>query len=369
MWDARYLKRIDFRTLPLIFALVGISLLMIALNTPGKFSSPFLFNQMKAFFLGTGVYLLLVCFDYRRLRSWSIFLYVGVVILLVGLFFVSPIHHVRRWYRFPFIPFDVQPSEVAKIAIILTLSSFLERRLDQKSLTTLFGGALFVLIPFVLILKQPDLGTAFVLIPVSLALFWIAGIHQKLIGLFSLLLLLGLGFIFAIFMEVISFESLHDFFTLFMKEYQYQRLNPNAYHTQAGQTAIALGRFSGTGVGKAEFSGNHWLPYAYTDSIFAAFSEGFGLFGALVLLALFFVLVYFSMQVALVASDPFGRLVAVGLSVYLAVHVVINVGMMCGFLPITGVPLLLVSYGGSSLLSTLAALGLLQSIYSRRHPF
>ena len=109
--------------------------------------------------------------------------------------------------------------------------------------------------------------------------------------------------------------------------------------------------------------------FAHTDSVFAAFGEEFGFVGLIFLLFLFYALIYFSFQVAAVAKDPFGRLLAAGLAAYLAMHVLVNCCMMCALLPITGVPLILVTYGGSSLLTTMAALGLLQSIYSRRFMF
>ena len=111
------------------------------------------------------------------------------------------------------------------------------------------------------------------------------------------------------------------------------------------------------------------MPAPYTDSVFPAFGEEFGFIGLLLLLALFYALIYFSFQVAAVAKDHFGRLLAAGVAVYLTMHILLNIGMMSGFLPITGVPLILVTYGGSSTLSTMTALGILQSIYSRRFMF
>jgi len=126
---------------------------------------------------------------------------------------------------------------------------------------------------------------------------------------------------------------------------------------------------TGTGWRKSEYTSGGWLPASYTDSVFPAFGEEFGFLGLLFLLALFYSLIYFSFQVAAVAKDPFGRLLSAGIAVYLAMHILMNIGMMSGFLPITGVPLVLVTYGGSSILSTMTALGILQSIYSRRFMF
>ena len=125
----------------------------------------------------------------------------------------------------------------------------------------------------------------------------------------------------------------------------------------------------GTGWKKSEFAGGGWLPTPYTDSAFASFGEEFGFIGLLFLMVLFYALIYFSFQVTAVVKDDFGRLLSAGISVYLAMHILVNIGMMCGFLPITGVPLILITYGGSSVISTMMALGILQSIYIRRFMF
>ena len=366
MWDPRYIKRIDGRTIPILLILMTISLLILFST-----STPLLVrNQARAFGLGCFVYLLLVCFDYRKLREGTWFFYAGMIVLLVGLFFVSPIHNVRRWYRLPFLPFDIQPSEYAKLALILSLSWFLEKKAHvAHTWRVFFQASLIVFIPFALILKQPDLGTALILCPIALMMFYIGGIKRSIIRGLVFLGSLLFGFVLLIFLGVLSHEEMRPFFTTFIKEYQYERLNPDTYHQKAGQTAIALGNLLGSGFGKSEFTGQQWLPYAYTDSVFPAFTEEFGFIGAVTLLALFFALITFSFQVAERARDPFGKLLAAGISIYLAMHVIINVGMMCGILPITGVPLILISYGGSSVLSTMAALGLLQSIYSRRFTF
>jgi rod shape determining protein RodA len=110
-----------------------------------------------------------------------------------------------------------------------------------------------------------------------------------------------------------------------MKEYQYDRLNPNTYHQKASTTSIAVGGLTGTGWKEGEFAGKKWLPAAHTDSVFAAYGEEFGFVGLMILLLLFFALIYFSLQVAVVAKDPFGQILAAGLAIYLAMHVVLNV--------------------------------------------
>jgi rod shape determining protein RodA len=179
----------------------------------------------------------------------------------------------------------------------------------------------------------------------------------------------GLGLILLIFLGVFSHEEVRPYATKVLKEYQFDRLDPNSHHQQAAVTAIAIGGAGGTGWRKSEFTGRGWLPEAQTDSVFSAFGEEFGFAGMFVLLALFYALIYFCFQSSAVAKDHLGKLMSAGITVYLAFHVLINVGMMCGLLPITGVPLVLVTYGGSSALVTMASLGILQSIYSRRFMF
>lgn len=361
----------------IIFMLMVISLLVITSTTsPLSFSgedwalSGFVKNQAKAFVLGWTVYLFLVGFDYRKLREWTWFLYLGIVILLLGLYFTAPIHNVRRWYRLPLIPFDIQPSEYAKLIVVIALSWFLEKKESVAgSYSTFFQACAIVFIPFALILKQPDLGTALILCPIALVIFYFGGIKKGIIRTLSTIALGLFSFVLMIFLGLLSHEEMRPTFTTFLKEYQYERLNPNTYHQKAGQTAIALGQITGSGFCKSEFTGHSWLPYGFTDSVFAAFTEEFGLIGAYVLIALFFGLIYFSFQVTTKTTDPFGRLLSAGIAVYLSMHVIINMGMMCGFLPITGVPLVIVTYGGSSVMSTMIALGLLQSIYARRFTF
>jgi rod shape determining protein RodA len=297
-------------------------------------------------------------------------MYAAVIVLLIGLFFTTPIQNVQRWYRIPFLGREFQPSEYAKITVVMMLSAFLEMKGSQVgSLRTALQALCIVFIPFLLILKQPDLGTALVLYPIALVMFYLGGIHRSVIRWMTILGALGFIFVGLVFTGVLSHDQMRPYATKFLKEYQYERLNPNTYHQKASQTAIGLGGVAGSGWFQSEFSGRQWLPAAHTDSVFAAFAEEFGLLGVFLIILFFFGLIYFSFQVTAGAKDTFGRLLSAGITVYLAMHVIVNMGMMVGFLPITGVPLVLVTYGGSSVVSSMMALGILQSIYSRRFLF
>jgi rod shape determining protein RodA len=371
MWDYRYLTRVDMRVVPLILALMWISVLVIASMTGGEsvFSNTAK-SQIQWFMVGWLIFSFFVGMDYRSLRSWSWVLYIVVVLLLVGLFFTTPIQNVQRWYRIPFLGRAFQPSEYAKLIMVIALSAFLEHKgRDVGSLRTAFQALLIVFIPFILILKQPDLGTALVLYPVALVMFYLGGIHRAVVRTMMVLGSICFTFVALTFTGILSHEQMKPYATKFLKDYQYERLNPNTYHQKAAQTAIGLGGITGSGWLQSEFSGRQWLPAAHTDSVFAAYAEEFGFLGVILIVLFFFGLIYFSFQVTAGAKDPFGRLLSAGITVYLAMHVIVNIGMMVGFLPITGVPLILVTYGGSSVVSSMMALGILQSVYSRRFMF
>ncbi len=205
--------------------------------------------------------------------------------------------------------------------------------------------------------------------PVTLVMFYLGNIHPGMVRLLTFCGVACLLLILLVYLEVLSFEKMHPYATKIMKEYQYERLNPHNHHQWAAMTAIGVGGITGSGWRASEFTGRGWLPYGYTDSVFPAFGEEFGLIGLLVVLILFYTLIYFGFQVTAVAKDHFGRMLSAGITVYIAMHILVNICMMCGFLPVTGLPLILVSYGGSSIFVTMAALGILQSIYSRRFMF
>lgn len=378
MWNPRYLKHLDFRVIPVILALMCISLLVISAQNidptidhqEQSFFTPQVKVQSQFFIIGSLIFLFFAGFDYHKLREWTWILYALMVISLIGLFFTDSIQRVHRWYRIPFLNFGLQPSECAKLVVVITLSWFLERRRAiAYTWGTAFYAAIIVAIPFFLILKQPDLGTALVLLPIAFVIFYFGDIRSSIIKAMTISGSIALIFIAMIFLGVISHESLRPYATTVLKDYQFDRLNPETHHQKSAATAIALGGLTGSGWRKSEFSGNGWLPAPFTDSVFPAFGEEFGLLGLLFLMMLYYALFYFSFQVTAVAKDPFGRLLSAGITVYLTMHVLVNIGMMCGLLPITGVPLILVTYGGSSIMATMMALGILQSIYSRRFMF
>jgi rod shape determining protein RodA len=378
MWNYKCLYRIDLRMIFLIILLMGISLLIISSmtidfnneNMTDSFFTPFVKSQLKWFFLGWVVFLFFSGLNYRKLSEWTWILYAITIVLLIGLFFANPIQSVHRWYKLPIIGMNVQPSEYAKLMVVMGLAYVLDKNIDNlKSLSTSLYIFIIAGIPFLLILKQPDLGTALVLYPIAFVMCYFGSINKAVIRTMVICGVVGGLFVSMLFSGAISHEKMKPFFTSFLKPYQYERLNPNTYHQNAAKTAIAIGGFSGSGWKKSEFSSRKWLPASHTDSVFAAFGEEFGLIGLLILLLIFYALIYLSFQVAINAKDNLGKLLASGIAVYLIMHIIVNIAMMCGFLPISGVPLVLISYGGSSVITAMAALGMLQSIYTRRFLF
>lgn len=377
MFRRSTLWRIDYRMIAVILALMTVSLLVISSSTGGaaldsdeQFFTPVVKSQIQWFILGTGIFSICAAYDYNKLREWCWILYLVMLVALIGLFFTNSIQRVHRWYRIPIINVGFQPSEFAKLVVVIAVAWFLERRkAEVQSVSTLMGVGLIVGIPFLLILKQPDLGSAMVLCPVTLVMFYLGGVHPLVTRILCSIAVLGAAVAIMILMGVIDHDAARPYATRFLKEYQYDRLDPNDFHQRQAATAIAVGGFLGTGWRQSEFTAGGWLPKPDTDSVFPAFAEEFGFVGMAALMGLFYLLIYLSFSVTTVAKDHFGQLLAAGVATYLAVHILVNIGMMCGFVPVTGVPLILITYGGSSVFFTMAALGILQSIYSRRFMF
>lgn len=378
MWQKKYIRYLDWRLIFVMMALMAISLLVISATDPTYafsstnigFLTPKVKKQLTHFLMGSLFFFLFAGFDYNKLREWAPFLYIFMILALLGLFFTPAIQSVHRWYRIPFIGMSIQPSEYAKLILVIMLSWFLERNhRTANNLKTAILASLLTLVPFLLILKQPDLGSALVLCPITFVMFYLGSINKIFLRFMMILGIGALIFVLFIFSGILSYNDMRPYATKFLREYQYERLDPDNHHQKSAAIAIGVGGWFGKGWRQSTFTGNGWLPYAYTDSVFAAYGEEFGFLGLVFLFILFYSLIYFGFQVTSVAKDRFGRMLAAGVTVYLAMHIIVNIGMMCGFLPITGVPLILISYGGSSICATMAALGIMQSIFSRRFMF
>jgi rod shape determining protein RodA len=345
--------------------------------------------RKQLYFIGVGfvIYILFANINYRILvrYSWLIYLF-GILLLL--LVFVPEIgikrYGSRRWIGLASV--QIQPSEIMKVAVVLVLAwlpgFFGIGKKEGGRTLKLILGFLVICLPVILILKQPDMGSALVFLPLFLVMIWVAGAPVKMMGTVVLLLLIGA----LAFLSVVVFpakmgisEEKHNALLkkIGISEYQKKRIlvfldsshDPLGAGWNKAQSQIAIG--SGRMWGKGYLQGTQnllgYLPktVAPNDFIFSVIAEEKGFSGAIVVILLLCVLIYSCIKTALQAPDMAGSLVASGIATLLFVHSFINIGMTIGILPITGIPLPLVSYGGTFLLGTAAGLGIVQSVYIR----
>ncbi|MFH0879271.1 MAG: rod shape-determining protein RodA [Lentisphaerota bacterium] len=307
------------------------------------------------FFLGVALV------DYHQLRDSAWWLYGVALVLLILVFLVGKkVYGAYRWLNL--FGIQIQPSEFAKLATMLTLARFLSRPGREVEHPRCMAQVLLIVaIPFVLILEEPDLGTASILLPVSFFMMFAAGVPLRYMGL---LVLAGL--------------MLAPFSWFFLDEYQQERIlvfldasrDPLGAGWNKIQSAIAVGSggFSGKGFLRGTQNALGFLPrtVAPTDFIYSVIAEEMGFVGTVLLLSLFSVLLFTGTRAAVQSRDKMGRLLAVGVTSLLFCHASVNIAMTIGLLPITGLPLPLVSYGGSFMVSTMVGLGIVQSVYIRR---
>jgi rod shape determining protein RodA len=314
--------------------------------------------------VGFGLALSLLLVDYRIFRRGAWPFYALVLLLLVAVLVKGRmVMGARRWLTYG--PVNFQPSELAKIAVILLLARWFssDRESDPRRGPRGFGGialpALLVVAPAALVLREPDLGTALIVLAVGATMILFAGVRWKTVAVLGAVVIVG---------AVAAWPHL--------KPYQRKRvetfLNPEGdvlgagYHATQSMIAVGSGQGFGKGWGQGTQTLLSFLPEQHTDFIFSVWAEEHGFVGALLLLALYFALVGSGITIAANARDRFGQLVAVGATALVFWHAFINMGMVTGVLPVVGVTLPLMSYGGTSVLVVFAALALLASVGTRR---
>ncbi|MBE3583281.1 MAG: rod shape-determining protein RodA [Limnochordaceae bacterium] len=372
MIERRQLRYLDWYLLGSVLALVGVGLLMIYSATyrglPGIRVGPYYFvvRQLSWAIIGgiAGAAALVV--DYRRWPRWSRGLYVIMLLLLMAVLASQKISGASSWLRFGALGF--QPSEPAKLIFVVVLASYLEKNPPDDTARELVAPFLIAAPPLVLILLQPDFGTALVFAGILLGMLFAAGAKPWRLGA-----VVGSGVLVGV---VAAYLVLHGVDLKVVHPYQVQRLLAflNPYHdpTRSGynviQSMIAVG--SGQLTGKGLFAGSQtqlsFLPARHTDFIFSVIGEELGFLGTTAVLGLFFLLIWRSLGVARVAKDPLGANMAAGVTSMFLTHLVVNVGMTLGVMPVTGIPLPFISYGGSSLLTNLLGVGILLNVQMRR---
>ncbi len=361
--DRRYFYNFDWILLFMLIGICGMALMNLysASYPPSPWGIPPYIKQCYLFLLGISGVLFILFFDYKELHFWNYPFYIFIVLLLLFVLFAgNSAGGAQRWVNLGL--FKLQPSELAKLSLVVTLASYYSRKekAEGYGIRDMVTPVLLTLLPFLLILKQPDLGTALMLgiIFVSMTLF--AKVRWQTLGLGAVL---GSG------------AGVFAWFYL-LKDYQKRRietlLNPakdpmgQGYQILQSKIAVGSGGVSGKGYLEGTQGHLHFLPERHTDFAFAVWGEEWGFVGSVLFLGLYFCMLLWGLYVAMSARDRFGVFLSFGVVMLIFWQAVINLLMILGFLPVVGIPLPLVSYGGSSLLTTLLGLGILMNVRMRR---
>lgn len=362
--ESRGIDGFERRFLAIMVALLAVGVLSIYSVTHAQTGSglPLYVKQIIWILVGCAAFLAMLVFDYHEIARWAYVLYAIVLVLLAVVLVAGKTSRgAQRWI--PLGPFAFQPSEFAKLVLILVLATYYAGAPREGWLQRVVLPGLIMMPGLLLILKQPDLGSGLSFLAIYAAMLLVVGMRSKALGvllLFSLML-----FPFA--WEML-WGSLHD--------YQRERLmtfvdpaydtGGKGYHGLQSRIAIGSGELLGKGLYGGTQSQLKFLPEGHTDFVFAVFAEEWGFLGGMLLLALFLGLILLSLDIALKAKDALGALLAAGVVAMIGFCVVVNVAMTAGLLPIVGIPLPLMSYGGSAVVTAMAALGLLLNIKRRR---
>ena len=371
MLRRRLLTNIPWGTVSLVIgiALFGLAAVYSATYSPAGLSSLFK-KQMLWVSIGIIVMFLALIPDYHTVGRYAFVLYaVSIVLLLLVMLIGRTGMGAQRWLQIG--PFAFQPSELAKLSLTLALARFFAEDPKQGGyeLKDLAIPGIMILVPLLLVMKQPDLGTALMLLFTSSLIIMLAGIRFK-----SVLVIITAAAVVAAAVFLVP-PVRHKIWTK-LKPYQQKRImsfiDPSSdplgsgYHATQSKIAVGSGQVTGKGFRQGTQSQMAFLPERHTDFIFAVISEEFGFIGSSLLVVLYVLLLLIGVDAAKSAKDRLGVLMAGGLVSMLSLYVFINVGMAVGILPVVGVPLPLVSYGGTSIITTFLALGLLLNIRSRR---
>jgi rod shape determining protein RodA len=324
---------------------------------------PGYYLKKQAIFLVLGVAAMVVAaaLDYRLLRHFAALLYLGTLILLILV--QTPLGNTAKGAQrsFQLAGFQLSPSYFARLTLILMLAAMLSQVKGEVRLSHVMRGVLVGAIPTLLVFVQPDLGTSIILSTILVGMLVVSGTKARYLVVLALVACIG----------VFGALQMH-----IIKDYQIQRisalLDPKADPQRAGynkaqaEIAVGSGGIFGRGYLKGTQTNLDFVPEQHTDFIFTVVGEELGFAGGAGLLLLFGLVLWRAYRIALLARDPFGTFLAAGVAAMIAIQVFINVGMTIGIMPITGIPLPLISYGGSALIADLIGIGLLQSVYMRR---
>ncbi len=357
---------LNWAVILLLCSVCGIGFLMLY-SVAGGSMSPWVEPQMKRFALGMGLLFFIAMVPIWFWRNMSVLAYGAAVILLLGVEFFGTQHMgAKRWINLGFM--ELQPSELAKISLIMVLAAYydwLDLRKTSRPLWVIIP-LIIILVPTALVLKQPDLGTAILLVAGGGIIMFLAGVSWFYFGAVA-------GAVAAAITAVFQFRGTT---WQFLKDYQYRRidtfLDPASdplgagYHITQSKIALGSGGWTGRGFMQGTQARLNFLPEKHTDFIFTTLAEEFGFLGAFSLLGLYTLIIIFCVISALKNKDRFSSLIILGVAATLFLFFAVNMSMVMGLAPVVGVPLPLVSYGGSAMLVLLIAFGLMQSAHVHR---
>jgi rod shape determining protein RodA len=305
--------------------------------------------------------------DYRFFRGTAwIFYLVAIALLILVNFLGKTANGAENWIDLKF--FQLQPSEIAKIFLIFALAAFFSNKIEKLKWRDIFVSFFLLLIPLGLVLIEPDFGTAMVIVFIYFIMLLLSKPSKLQIGAILSAIIIGISVITLAYMNIKPFGDM-------LQDYQRQRiavfLNPSSdlygrgYNVNQAQITIGSGGIMGKNLGKGTQSQLQFLPEAHTDFIFAGIAESFGFLGSIILLFLYCLFILRLLSIAQSSLDNFGMLVAIGICAMFTFQVVENVGMNLGLLPVTGIPLPFLSYGGTSLLVSFFSVGIIESVFIR----
>ena len=365
--DSRGFDNFDWRYIATILAILSLGILSLYSITGSQSGRgiPLYVKQSMWIVVGCGAFLAMLMVNYHKITRLAYVVYaLALILLVVVLLFGRSSHGAQRWI--PVGPFAFQPSEFAKLALILVLARYFASAPRTGWLPCVITPALIMAPGLLLILRQPDLGSGLSYLSIFVGMLLLVGIRSKALNLILLFSLMLFPFVW----EVV-WGALHD--------YQRERIlafvdptydtGGKGYHALQSRIAIGSGELMGKGLHGGTQSQLNFLPEGHTDFIFAVFAEEWGFLGVLIILGLFGILMMLALEIAMRAKDALGTLIAGGVISMVVFSTVINIGMTVGMFPIVGIPLPMMSYGGSAIVMTMAALGLLLNVKRGRVSF
>lgn len=381
LFNKESLKRIDWFTLIIVLALVAFGTVALAsvMAKPfdgsesgfadywSKFNVEYLQKHVINFMIGFAAMIIVLLLDYSFIKPFALWIYAAVIGLLALLFVFGKVRGgAQGWFVFDSLERAIQPGELSKIALIITLSKFVSTAMDEQGGLRRFKDVMtaagLTALPFILIVLQPDYGTASVLLVIMIAIFFVARIY----------------WLYVVIAAVLAGAGLPAVYAFVLTEKQRQRIdvfiNPDAasddakYQVNQSKMAIGSGRLLGKGFFREQTLAQlRYVPARHTDFIFSGITEGVGFVGSAILIVAFFALMLRWLYIAARAKDSFGTCIAVGVVAMFAAHIFENIGMTMGIMPVTGIPLPFISYGGSNMLTNMIGVGLVMNVHMHRN--